>query len=112
MSAIDAPYCKICESKHWPREPHQFGGETPVVPEKVIEVKPLKHRKRALLKHAAEPFKQLVESAKPAEVTQESDDVTYTPEEMRRVMSALGKRGGPKCGRARAEKLSPERRTE
>lgn len=33
-----------------------------------------------------------------------------TAAEVRRVMSALGKRGGPKGGAARAEALSPERR--
>lgn len=35
-----------------------------------------------------------------------------TAEEVRRVMSAMGKRGGPKGGAARAEVLSPSRRRE
>ena len=35
-----------------------------------------------------------------------------TPDEVRRVMSALGKRGGPKGGAARAEALSSDRRRE
>jgi hypothetical protein len=35
-----------------------------------------------------------------------------TPDEVRRVMSALGKRGGPKGGAARAKVLSKERREE
>ncbi len=35
-----------------------------------------------------------------------------TPDEIRRVMSALGKKGGPIGGRARAEKLSKKRRSE
>jgi hypothetical protein len=35
-----------------------------------------------------------------------------TPDEVRRVMSALGKRGGPKGGAARAKVLSPSRRKE
>jgi len=35
-----------------------------------------------------------------------------TPDEVRRVMSALGKRGGPKGGAARAKALSGDRRRE
>lgn len=35
-----------------------------------------------------------------------------TPDEIRRVMSALGKIGGPKGGKARAKKLSKKRRSE
>jgi len=35
-----------------------------------------------------------------------------TPDEIRRVMSALGKIGGPRGGRARAEKLSKKRKSE
>jgi hypothetical protein len=35
-----------------------------------------------------------------------------TPDEVRRVMSALGKRGGPKGGAARALALSEDRRKE
>ena len=35
-----------------------------------------------------------------------------TPDEIRRVMSALGKIGGPKGGAARAKKLNKKRRTE
>lgn len=35
-----------------------------------------------------------------------------TEDEIRRVMSELGKRGGPKGGKARAKKLSRTRRTE
>lgn len=35
-----------------------------------------------------------------------------SPDEIRRVMSALGKKGGPKGGRARAENLSKKRRVE
>lgn len=35
-----------------------------------------------------------------------------TPDEIRRVMSALGKVGGPRGGRARADSLSKKRRKE
>jgi hypothetical protein len=35
-----------------------------------------------------------------------------TKDDIRRVMSALGKKGGPKGGRARAENLSKKRRSE
>jgi hypothetical protein len=35
-----------------------------------------------------------------------------TPDEIRRVMSALGRRGGPKGGKARAQSLSQDRRKE
>lgn len=35
-----------------------------------------------------------------------------TPDEIRRVMSALGKLGGPKGGEARAKKLSKKKRVE
>lgn len=35
-----------------------------------------------------------------------------TPDEIRRVMSALGKIGGPKGGQARAKKLSKKRKSE
>ena len=35
-----------------------------------------------------------------------------TDDELRRVMSALGKKGGPKGGKARAEALSKKRRSE
>jgi hypothetical protein len=35
-----------------------------------------------------------------------------TPDEVRRVMAALGKQGGLKGGKARADSLSPERRSE
>lgn len=35
-----------------------------------------------------------------------------TDEEIRRVMSMLGKKGGPKGGKARATKLSPTKRAE
>ena len=40
------------------------------------------------------------------------DEANNTPtlDEIRRVMSALGKIGGPKGGKARAEKLSERRR--
>ncbi|HZT35253.1 MAG TPA: hypothetical protein VFA15_04995, partial [Nitrososphaera sp.] len=37
---------------------------------------------------------------------------TPTPDEIRRVMSALGKLGGPKGGEARAKKLSKKKRIE
>ena len=42
----------------------------------------------------------------------DEERVSPTPEEVRRVMSALGKIGGPKGGRARAEKLSTKQRTQ
>lgn len=35
-----------------------------------------------------------------------------TPDEMRRVMSALGRTGGLKGGKARAESLTPKKRSE
>ena len=40
---------------------------------------------------------------------QSQDDPT--DDELRRVMSALGKKGGPKGGKARAESLSKAKRT-
>jgi hypothetical protein len=39
------------------------------------------------------------------------DDAPPTLDEVRRVMSALGKLGGPKGGKARAAKLSGKRRS-
>lgn len=37
---------------------------------------------------------------------------TPTPDEIRRVMSAMGKIGGPKGGKARAESLTKKQRSE
>jgi hypothetical protein len=42
--------------------------------------------------------------------TKDNLDSAPTTEDIRRVMSALGKKGGPKGGIARAKALSPEER--
>ena len=51
-------------------------------------------------------------SLKPArEIDSDTKQTEHpTPEEIRRVMSALGRIGGPKGGKARAKKLSAKRR--
>lgn len=46
---VDAPMCKICEHRHWSREPHVFGGKKKsldVAKEKVkrIESSPMKKK--------------------------------------------------------------------
>ncbi len=43
--------------------------------------------------------------------TGQVEDKTPTPDEISRVMSALGKIGGPKGGKARAESLSSKQRS-
>jgi hypothetical protein len=43
---------------------------------------------------------------------QSTDDNSPSKDEVSRVMAALGRRGGKVGGKARAEQLSPERRSE
>jgi hypothetical protein len=61
------------------------------------------------------PFKRPADPIKLAKLigdiaTGQSKD-SPTPDEISRVMSALGRIGGPKGGRARAEKLSASKRS-
>lgn len=68
--------------------------------------------KRAL-KRPADPI-QLAKLIGDIATGQVKDEVqeSPTPDEIRRVMSALGKIGGPKGGVARAENLTKKRRVE
>ncbi len=61
------------------------------------------------------PFKRPADPVKLAKLigdiaTGQIEDKAPTRDEISRVMSALGKIGGPKGGRARAEKLSSRQR--
>jgi hypothetical protein len=62
------------------------------------------------------PSRDQAENATPAKYVARNQprrnaDSDPTADELRRVMSALGKRGGPKGGKARALKLSGEERS-
>lgn len=64
------------------------------------------------LKRPRDPVQlaKLVGDIATGQVKDETED-RPTPDEIRRVMSALGKIGGPRGGKARAESLSATRRT-
>lgn len=68
--------------------------------------------KRAL-KRPADPIRlaKLVGDIATGQIKDEVED-RPTPDEIRRVMSALGKIGGPMGGKARAKSLTPEQRSE
>lgn len=65
------------------------------------------------LKRPADPFR-LAKLVGDIAIGQIKDEITEgpTPDEIRRVMSALGKIGGPRGGKARAAILSDRRKTE
>lgn len=64
------------------------------------------------LKRPSDPIQlaKLIGDIATGQIKDEEPASAPTSEEIRRVMSALGKKGGPKGGAARAQKLSKQRR--
>jgi len=72
-----------------------------------------KPKLKARPRRPSDPFQLAVEIGRIATGQAQDKPIPEpTPDEVRRVMSALGRRGGPKGGAARAEVLSPARRKE
>lgn len=65
----------------------------------------------AAKKHAKRPTDPMQLAKLVGDQATAEKEPSPTPEEVRKVMSALGKIGGPRGGKARAASLSPKKRS-